>query len=443
MPTVITPKIVNLTGYLTVAPTPSSLQQSGAIISVGGTTLATGTYQYCGSLSAVLSLLSSSGNSAELTNMATTFFAQGAVVGLYVLELGIQSTPDDAVSALETWITDNPGVFYAYLVPADWDATRDEVGSVVIANGGSGYTAAPSVTFSAPSAGVTATGTAVIQDGAVISVTITDPGSGYTAAPTVTFSAPTSGTTATGTANLASAFNILSGNFTNPTSRTYFFGTTSAATIANYSPNKSLFLVAPAPTAPSTEFTTAAFFYQWLVNSPSASNMLPPMSYRYLYGVTPWAPTSGNQTTMTTILSAYGNLVDTGAEGGISNSCIFKGTTMDGSQASWWYGVDWFQIQAKQAQAAAVINGSNSQPPLLYDQHGVNTLLGVANAVGKSAVSFGCALSVAITATPFYTYNQQNPSNYKAGTYGGFLASVNGQNGFLEIDFIMDAIQFA
>ena len=443
MPTNITPKIVNLTGYLTVAPTPSTLQQSGAIISVGGTTLAANAYQFIGTLSQLTSLLSTTGNYAELNNMATTFFTQGSAVGFYVLELGLVTGVDAQITALETWITDNPGVFYAYLTPADWDSSKDEVGSVIITLGGSGYTAAPTVTFSAPTSGTTATGTANIQNGEVISVTITDPGSGYTSAPTVTFSAPTSGSTATGTANLASAFNILSGNYTNPTSKTYFFGTTSVSTITNYSPNKSLFLVAPAPTAPSTEFTAAAFFYQWLVNSPSASNMLAPMSYRYLYGVTPWAPTSGNQTTMTTILSNYGNLVDTGAEGGISNSCVFKGTTMDGSQASWWYGVDWFQIQVKQAQAAAVINGSNSQPPLLYDQHGVNTLLGVANAVGKSAVSFGCALSVVITATPFYTYTQQNPANYKAGVYGGFLASVTGQNGFLQLNFVLDAIQFA
>ena len=441
MATTITPKIINLNAYLTVAPTPSTLQQSGAIVSVGGTTLATNAYQFCGSLSAVLDLLGTAGNFAELTNMATTFFAQGNVTGLYVLELGASTGVDAQIATLQTWITDNPGIFYAYLCPADWDSSKDEVGSVTITDAGSGYTSAPTVTFSAPTSGTTATGTATIQNGSVVSITITDPGSGYTSAPTVTFSAPTSGTTATGTVNLASALNILAGNYANPTGKTYFFGTTTATTISNYSANKSLFLVVDSPLAPSTEFTAAAFFYQWLVNNPGPANILPPMAYRYLYGVTAW-PATGQQSAIQTILSAYGNIVLTGAEGGISNTCIFKGTTMDGSQASWWYGMDWFQIQVNQALAAAVINGSNQQPPLLYDQHGINSLLSVANRVGKDAVSYGCVLSSVITATPFYTYSQANPGNYKAGIYGGFLASETGINGFLTIDFTLDAIEF-
>ena len=52
----------------------------------------------------------------------------------------------------------------------------------------------------------TATGTAVMQTG-VTSVKVTNGGSGYTAAPTVTFSAPASGTPATGTAKLAESGN--------------------------------------------------------------------------------------------------------------------------------------------------------------------------------------------------------------------------------------------
>ena len=50
--------------------------------------------------------------------------------------------------------------------------------------------------------GTTATGVATITGGVVTGVTITNPGSGYTAAPTVTFSPPPAGTTATGTPNL-------------------------------------------------------------------------------------------------------------------------------------------------------------------------------------------------------------------------------------------------
>ncbi len=79
--------------------------------------------------------------------------------------------------------------------------------SVTITNGGSGYnnTAAgrPTVTFSAPPSGVTATGTATVSNitHRVTGVTITNPGSGYTSAPTVTFTGG-SGTGAAGRPNL-------------------------------------------------------------------------------------------------------------------------------------------------------------------------------------------------------------------------------------------------
>ena len=60
------------------------------------------------------------------------------------------------------------------------------VASVTITNAGSGYTSAPTVAFSAPVAGTTATGTAVLDGATVASVTITDVGEGYVTAPTVT-----------------------------------------------------------------------------------------------------------------------------------------------------------------------------------------------------------------------------------------------------------------
>lgn len=91
------------------------------------------------------------------------------------------------------------------------------VSAVFITTKGSGYTTAPTVTFSAPDVvgGVTATGTAVLG-GFVSTVTLDDPGSGYTTA-TVAFAAPTTsgGVTATGTVNLSGG-SIASITVTNP-----------------------------------------------------------------------------------------------------------------------------------------------------------------------------------------------------------------------------------
>ena len=78
---------------------------------------------------------------------------------------------------------------------------------VNITNAGSGYTSAPTVSFSAPSSGTTATATAAIYDGKVDSITVTNPGSGYTSAPTVSFSGG-GGSSAAATASLATAGDV-------------------------------------------------------------------------------------------------------------------------------------------------------------------------------------------------------------------------------------------
>lgn len=67
-------------------------------------------------------------------------------------------------------------------------AATTVVTSVTISDGGEGYTAAPTVTFSG-GGGTGAAGTAVLTNGKVTSVTMTNNGTGYTTPPTVTFAA--------------------------------------------------------------------------------------------------------------------------------------------------------------------------------------------------------------------------------------------------------------
>jgi hypothetical protein len=442
MATTITPQIVNLTAVLTVAPEPSQLQQSGAFVSVGGTTLSTGSYLYCSTLSALQAVLQTSGtgNYVELNTMGTTFFAQGQAVGAYVLELGTQTSGAAGVEALNNWITNNPGNFYAYLIPAAWDNTSEVVGNVTVTAGGSGYTTAPTVAFSGGGGGSGAAATATVANGVVTGITVTNPGAGYTSAPTVTLSG--AGTGATATATLASELNIVASQYASATGRTYFFVTTTVADVGNYAPNKSVYTFVPSPTATSQEFGAAAHFYQWLVNNPSATNQLAPMAYRFLTGVTPW-PATGYAASIQTVLSAYGNINLVPPQGGITNTCIFKGMTMDGSQSSWWYGIDWYQIRVVNDLADEVIDGSNEEPPLLYDQNGINHLAAVAQSDLNTAISFGCALSGTVTATSFAAYTAANPANYKAGIYQGLGANIVGQNGFLTVGVTLDAIQFA
>jgi hypothetical protein len=73
-----------------------------------------------------------------------------------------------------------------------WDGTTfygaGGIGPVItISNGGSGYTSAPTVSFSGGS-GSGAAATAVVANGIVIKIIVTNPGTGYVTAPTIAFS---------------------------------------------------------------------------------------------------------------------------------------------------------------------------------------------------------------------------------------------------------------
>lgn len=79
--------------------------------------------------------------------------------------------------------------------------------AVGVAAAGSGYTSAPTVSFTG-GGGSGATATAAISSGTVSSITITANGTGFTAAPTVSFSGG-GGASATATATIMKAFDIM------------------------------------------------------------------------------------------------------------------------------------------------------------------------------------------------------------------------------------------
>ena len=83
-----------------------------------------------------------------------------------------------------------------------FDQLYKSVESITITNGGSGYTSTPSVTIASPSGpnGEVATAFATLEGDSVTSITIISSGSQYTSTPSVTITAPDSGVTATGTA---------------------------------------------------------------------------------------------------------------------------------------------------------------------------------------------------------------------------------------------------
>jgi hypothetical protein len=441
----VTQQIVQENVQVTPAPAPSILQQSGALVSVGGTTITTGDTQFFSGPAAALAVLSDAGNFAELTNQINTYFAQNSGspnVGISILELGVQSPVSAGITALEAFINGTEQQqFYGYAVPFTWDGLSGVI-SVTVTDGGTGYTGSPTVAFSAPGgSGTTATGTVVAVGGVITGVTITNPGTGYTAAPTLTFTG--SGTDAAATATIGSPLNAMAANFSSNTSKTYFVVKTTSTTISAYAPTtKSIIAWVDSPTAASTESGAAAMLYNLIAQNPSAAMPAGPVAYRFLFGITPWPQTVANQAAITTILTAFGNIALTGAEGQISNAIIFKGTVMSGAQIMQWYGLDWFQIQCKISLAAGVIAGSNTNPPLIYSQGGINTLETGLQTEVTDGISFQLLQSASISAVPFATFIADNPSDFPAGIYSGFSATAVSQSGFLTITFDIDAVQF-
>ena len=403
---------------------------------------------------------------AELVAMATTFFAQGSSVSCYVLELGIGS-PNDGVAFLTSYIAANPnsaytpgasGYFYAYLVPRTWDANTNFLAMLQ--------------SFQSPTSRTYFFITTTLSSYTAYSnlmkcafSLIEAPATGIWPANTFT-AAAWSSTTGTVTATTTTAHGIAVGQwFTTSgfTPNTYngiwqaLPGTTGTSLVWAYPSyyatpsNPGTVTVQGALQASlyanagvtATEFGSASAFYNLLAYNPSAANRVAPFAFKYVYGVTPF-PTRGNNSLLTTLKNSNVNIIGTGAEGGISTAIILWGTTEDSYDLTYWYSVDWVQINADQFISNAIINGSNNpQNPLYYDQNGINRLQAVAQVVMNNAIAFGLALApVKVTAVPFATYVSQNPTDYPAGIYRGLAVSYTPNRGFIQIVFYVNVTSF-
>lgn len=327
-------------------------------------------------------------STVELGAMVTTWFAQGANTAINVLELGANTTAG-GVAALTTWLTNNPGIVYGFLVPRAWDA--------------------------------------------------------------------------------AASFLTLIQSYESTTAKVYFFVTTTNATFSNYTAlMKCVYAGIEALTVvQASEFSLAAHFYQVLQQNPSSTNKVAPLAFRYLFGVTPY-PVSGNQVLWAAWRAAGINWIGTGYEGGISNAIIFWGTTADKRPFNYWYAVDWLQINIDINISNAVINGSNNPiNPLYLNQDGINRLQAVGAGTLSSAITFGMLLGTVvqseldgptfntalnagtfagqavINAVPFVAYYTANPSQFRIGVYNGFSITCTPLRGFESITFNINVSDFA
>lgn len=254
-----------------------------------------------------------------------------------------------------------------------------------------------------------------------------------------------------------SAFLAFLPTYAATTAKTYFYVTTTSAHYTDYASTKQVVWMIEAPAIPATEFSLAAAFYVSLNYAPSSTNKVTPYAYSYLFGVTAY-PTIGNSALLTSIQTAGGNVVGTGAQGGISNTLLNWGTTGDKRPLNYWYSVDWTLFNVALNLSAEVINGSNNPiNPLYYNQDGLNRLQAVAVGTMASGVSDGLILGTVIQSSlapdafnalfnagafagqavvnfvPFFAYAKANSSDYAIGRYAGVSIIMTPLRGFDQI----------
>jgi hypothetical protein len=393
---------------------------------------------------------------AELVAMATTFFAQGNAVGVYVFELGAGNV-NDGVAYLSAWITANstPQIFYSYEVPRTWDGNANFLAmlanfenttsltyfyiTTTLATYGlySNLMKCARTLIESPSLGVYQANTfsAMAWSGGLVTATTT-----LAHGITVGEWFQVTGVVVTGLTS--NTYNGWAQAVTGTTGSTLVWALASnpgtavsyGSLLANYYANAAI---------PTTEFSISAWHYVELARAPSTINLVPPTAFSFLFGVTAF-PVRGNYALLTTLKAAFVNWVGTGAEGGISNTVLFWGTGEDGRSTLYWYSVDWHQINLNLDLSNEIINGSNNpQAPLYFNQAGINRLQARAQGTLTRGIAFGLALSPSTcTAVPFPTYVTQNPSDYKSGIYNGLGATITPTTGFDQIVFSLNVTDF-
>lgn len=540
--------IVSVNVNVVVAPTPATLQQSGALISQGGTDTSPGTASLLTQLSdltpllsvpaAITSLIWSGGvvtasttsphnlpqgeviklqvvgavpiayngtylatvtgqntftyplvsnpgsetspgtwqnwSAIEITQMATSFFAQGSSRCATVLELGAGDI-NSGVAALTAYLIANPnsnytpgalGYFYSYEVPRGWDAKSSYLSLLASYQSPTSRTYFFTTTTLATYSAYTNLDKCVV---ALIESPVFDayPANVLTA---ISYSGGiVTGTTTTNHGVSVGSWFTIAGCTPTGYNGTFLaqIGTTGSTLVYNLAVNPGAESVLgtlqgslyPNAGIPSTEFTMSAVFQASLNYAPSTTNKITQLAFTYLFGVTPF-PKQGQNALLATLKASNINIVGTGAEGGISDAIVLWGTTLDGNDFTYWYGIDWIQINLDLNTANAVINGSNNLiNPLYYNQPGIDVIQSVGASTMNQAVTYGMANGtlvlttldgttlgqnldagdyagkIVMNAVPFPTYAAENPSDYKERQYLGLSAIWVPQNGFIHIGY--------
>jgi len=435
----MTTQIVTVNVTQTLAPAPNTLQRTGALVSQGATTLATGTTALLTQFADLSSILTgsiaitsmvASGTAPTVTVTVTTTTPHGIPTGDTILGIiagvtptGYNGTFQITSTGTNTFtypLTINPGV-----VTSQGVFTNESVQDLV----------AMATTYFAQGS---ANAIYVLELGAGTGAQGVTSLNNYIIANPLEFY----GYCVTTEMSTDSSFLAFAKNYESTTSQVYFWVTESINSYGVFKNVKSVISMCQDVNAPVTEWSVAAMMYNALNYNPSDTNKVAPMAFQYIVGVTPFSGTNAQAQLLKT---ANVNYVGTGAEGGISNTLVLWGVNADGQDYTYWYSVDWVQININLFISNAIINGSNNPiNPLYYNQAGINRLQKVSQGVMNSGIAYGLVLApVTVNAVPFTTYVADNPSDYAIGKYAGLSVSYTPARGFIQIIFNVNVSSFA
>jgi hypothetical protein len=363
------------------------------------------------------------GNAYTLTTTAANLALSGAT-----LAGGGTNSAAGGVSDLDYFLQDKPGLYYAALVPDAWaseptflaflqkysanDAKFYAFFHVLEDANYQGQIGGTQLTVTQLNSGIIKIGQLVTGTNVAAGTYITAFGTGEGGVGTYTVN------------NLQTALSTVM---------------SSANNFDQYKGLKAAVMRTRAPLDLLTNAPAADIFALMIGFVPSDINKSAPYSFRYVSGslAYPLTPALAAR-----LKAAYVNYTDTGAEGGLATVNILKwGMTGDGRDLSYWYAVDWLQINVQMDLANAVISRSNTPVnPLYYDQPGINDLQGVAQGTMNRGIRYGmlnASTKPTVAAIDFATYVAANPTDYAAGIYNGLSVTVTPSRGFTAITFAM------
>ena len=427
-------QIVQVNVTQNIAPAPNQLQRTGAFVSQGGTSLAPGSVRLLTQLADLAGILA---GAISITSVA---WSGGVVTVTTTTPHGIPST--DVVPVIITGFTPSGynGTFQAtstglstFTYPLALNPGSASVEGTVTLEDVQELTAMATTYFAQGAANAIYVLELGIGTGAQGVTALTT----YINNPAVQFYAYLLPLAMSNDAT----FLAFARNHDATTAQVYFWITATLSNYTTFAAIKSVVPLVQDVTAPVTECSVAAMLWVAMNYNPSDTNKVTPMAFSYVVGVTAF---TGTPTQQQLLKTANVNYIGTGAEGGISNTLILWGVNADGNDYTYWYSVDWVQININLSLSNAIINGSNNPiNPLYYNQAGINTLQKVAQGTMNSGIAFGLVLGpVTVGAVPFVVYVKNNPSDYPIGKYAGLSVTYTPARGFISIIFNVNVSGF-